>query len=94
MVHATHFLDGSHIYGSDDEMATNLRSFLEGRLKSDYYGGRQEFCPQTNRSTWKCDSSKRSAFCYAAGKIVDCCRNMFYQYENYVFFLKKWLGNR
>ena len=31
----THWLDSSNVYGSDEEEAHNLRSFVGGRLRSD-----------------------------------------------------------
>lgn len=70
MVQATHFIDGSLIYGSNDEVASNLRSYRNGRLKSDYFEDGREFCPQTNRTTWKCGSSPQSNVCYYSGKTI------------------------
>lgn len=67
MVQATHFIDGSQIYGSGEEIAANLRSFKNGRLKSDFFVGQQEFCPQRNRTSLRCDTSAHSLICYSAG---------------------------
>lgn len=68
MVQATHYIDGSLIYGSNDEVAANLRSYRNGLLKSEYFeNSGQEFCPQTNRTSQKCGSSKRSNVCYFSG---------------------------
>lgn len=70
MVQATHFIDGSQIYGSVKELAAVLRSFKDGRLKSDIFVNQQEFCPQRNRTSWQCDTSKDSSICFAAGKNI------------------------
>lgn len=71
MVQVTHFIDGSPIYGSSEDVAASLRLFKNGRLKSDDYDGQTlEFCPQQNRKSWECGSSEYSKLCYMAGKIL------------------------
>lgn len=67
MVQSTHFIDGSQVYGSVEELAENLRSFKDGRLKSDFSVDQQEFCPQRNRTSLQCDTSTHSLICYFAG---------------------------
>lgn len=72
MVEVSQYIDGSQIYGSSDSIATGLRSFVNGKLRSKIIMGNQkplveEFCPQVNRTTLACDSSTNSRVCFQAG---------------------------
>jgi len=72
MVEVTQYIDGSQIYGSSDTIAAGLRSFTNGKLRSDIVmsnqnTGLEEFCPQVNRTTSRCDSSANSRVCFQAG---------------------------
>lgn len=72
MVEVSQYIDGSQIYGSSDTIATGLRTFINGKLRSDIVKGNQntgveEFCPQVNRTTLECDSSTNSRVCFQAG---------------------------
>ncbi|XP_025201922.1 peroxidase-like [Melanaphis sacchari] len=74
MVEVSQYIDGSHIYGSNDSIAAGLRSFINGKLRSDILKSNQntrveEFCPQVNRTTLQCDSSTNSKACFQAGDI-------------------------
>ncbi|XP_015373366.1 PREDICTED: peroxidase-like [Diuraphis noxia] len=91
MVEATHFIDGSQIYGSDEEHAADLRSFRDGRLKSDFYVGQQEFCPQRNWTSKQCDTLP--FICFVAGDSrvnqnlgIALFQNMFLRFHNIVAF--------
>ncbi|XP_060870516.1 peroxidase-like [Metopolophium dirhodum] len=93
MVDATHFIDGSQIYGSDEKVAADLRSFKDGRLKSDFYVGQQEFCPQRNRTSKQCDTSSNSSVCFAAGDSrvnqnlgIALFQNVFLRFHNIVAY--------
>ncbi|XP_060842044.1 peroxidase-like [Rhopalosiphum padi] len=93
MVQATHFIDGSQIYGSGEEIAANLRSFKNGRLKSDFFVGQQEFCPQRNRTSLRCDTSAHSLICYSAGDsrvnqnlAIALFQNLFLRFHNIVAY--------
>jgi len=76
MVEVSQYIDGSQVYGSTDAIATGLRSFVNGKLRSNILvGGNQkthleEFCPQTNRTTLQCDSSLNSKVCFQAGWLI------------------------
>lgn len=61
----SHFIDGSQIYGSNDYIASALRSFTDGTLKS-VTDGNQEFCPHAS-----VESTDTNAFFYNSGKTVD-----------------------
>lgn len=72
MAEVSQYIDGSQIYGSTDTIAAGLRSFMNGKLRSDIVKDNQntrveEFCPQVNRTTSKCDSSTNSRVCFLAG---------------------------
>lgn len=74
MVEVSQYIDGSQVYGSSDDVAAGLRSFIDGKLRSDVkmMGGGQkfyteEFCPQVPRTTLQCDTSPNSKVCYQAG---------------------------
>lgn len=76
MVEVSQYIDGSQIYGSNDDMAAKLRSFKNGKLRSDIRMGgnkkimKQEFCPQINRTTLQCGTSTNSKVCFQAGKLI------------------------
>lgn len=44
---ASHYIDGSQIYGSNDYIVSTLRSFNGGTLMS-VIDNNQEFCPHSN----------------------------------------------
>lgn len=44
---ASHYIDGSQIYGSNDYIVSTLRSFIGGTLIS-VTDNNQEFCPHSN----------------------------------------------
>lgn len=76
MVEVSQYIDGSQVYGSTDDIATGLRTFVNGKLRSDILAGNkqkpfvEEFCPQINRTTLDCDSSTNSKVCFQAGWLV------------------------
>lgn len=76
MVEVTQYIDGSHIYGSSDDVAAGLRSFINGKLRSDILRGGErkspvnEFCPQTNRTSLECETSTNSRVCFQAGMLI------------------------
>jgi len=72
MVEVSQYIDGSQIYGSNADVATRLRSFVNGKLRSDIFKSNQktyveEFCPQVNRTTFQCDTSINSKICFQTG---------------------------
>lgn len=75
MDEVSQYIDGSQIYGSNDDIAIRLRSFVNGKLRSDILKSNQktfveEFCPQMNRSTFQCGTSTNSRVCFQAGWLV------------------------
>lgn len=72
MVEVSQYIDGSQVYGSSDVMAASLRSFVNGKLRSDILLSNQktykeEFCPQVNRTSLQCGTSTNSRVCFQAG---------------------------
>ncbi|XP_050547915.1 peroxidase-like, partial [Daktulosphaira vitifoliae] len=66
-VMSTHYMDGSQIYGSNKQLASELRTFQDGRLRSEFNNNHQEFCPQRSRTSSQCESSSDSQYCFLAG---------------------------
>lgn len=59
---ASHFIDGSQIYGSNDNVVSKLRSFTGGRLIAVHHNS-QEFCPHSSSK-----SSDTNEYLYKSGK--------------------------
>jgi len=66
MNQATHYLDGSMIYGANDEMAWALRTFSNGMLSSEMKNG-YEFLPQADEPLQQCQVSSEASTCYKSG---------------------------
>ncbi|XP_060841527.1 peroxidase-like [Rhopalosiphum padi] len=86
----SHFIDGSQIYGSNDDVVSKLRSFTGGALIS-VLDNNQEFCP---RSSFK--SSDTNKYLYSSGDSranlnlgIALFHNMFLRFHNYVAFKLK-----
>ncbi|XP_063226524.1 peroxidase-like isoform X2 [Bacillus rossius redtenbacheri] len=62
---ATHFLDGSMLYGSTTDEAQSLRTLVKGKLRSQFQNG-QAFLPLSDRPTQYCQLSEPGT-CYKAG---------------------------
>uniref|UniRef100_A0A182J1F9 Heme peroxidase 2 n=1 Tax=Anopheles atroparvus TaxID=41427 RepID=A0A182J1F9_ANOAO len=56
----THFIDGSHVYGSDEATAVSLRTFSGGRLKSTFPSGEELLPFATERSA--CEPWAKACF--------------------------------
>lgn len=69
MNQATHYLDGSMIYGANDEMAWALRAFSDGKLSSQMKNG-YEFLPQADEPLQQCQVSSDTPTCYKSGNFV------------------------
>lgn len=69
MNQATHYLDGSMIYGANDETAWALRTFSNGQLSSEMKNG-YEFLPQADEPLQQCQVSSDTSTCYKSGKFV------------------------
>lgn len=68
MNQATHFLDGSHIYGSNSRDAAALREKTGGLLKTSAVED-EELLPLSANPTEKCMVENDSGTCFNAGKI-------------------------
>lgn len=67
MNHATPFIDVSQLYGYTQEKAESLRTFKNGKLKTDIIEGR-EFCPLRERNgSMICDGRDNVDVCFEAG---------------------------
>ncbi|XP_028168588.1 peroxidase-like isoform X1 [Ostrinia furnacalis] len=68
MNQATHFLDGSHIYGSNSRDAAALREKTGGLLKTSTVDG-EELLPLAANPTEKCLVESASGTCFNAGDV-------------------------
>lgn len=66
MNQATHFLDGSHIYGATVSKANALREFVGGRLLTSDKDGRA-FLPHASNAKQLCQVNSDKTDCYKAG---------------------------
>lgn len=73
MNQATHFLDGSHIYGSNSRDAAALREKSGGLLKTSTIGD-EELLPLVVNPMEKCLVNSNSAACFNAGKCTEYVR--------------------
>lgn len=87
---ASHFIDGSQIYGSNDYVVSKLRSFTGGTLIS-VLDNNQEFCPRSSFN-----SSDTNKYLYNSGDSranlnlgIALFHNMFLRFHNYVAFKLK-----
>lgn len=64
----THWLDNSNVYGSDEAEASELRSFVGGRLRMERNGFGRELLPP-NPSNEDC-VGRSSRNCFLAGIII------------------------
>ncbi|KAJ8880166.1 hypothetical protein PR048_016632 [Dryococelus australis] len=64
---ATHFLDGSVLYGSTADQAQALRTYVKGKLRSQFQNG-QMFLPLSDKPTQYCQLSNPGT-CYKAGDV-------------------------
>jgi hypothetical protein len=69
MNQATHYLDGSMIYGTTDERAWSLRTFSDGQLSSDLKNG-HEYMPQADKPLQHCQVSSNTSACYKSGNLM------------------------
>lgn len=68
MNQATHFLDGSHIYGSNGRDAAALREATGGLLKTSIFDD-EEHMPLTSNPAERCLGSSDDT-CFIAGKLL------------------------
>ncbi|XP_018341877.1 PREDICTED: chorion peroxidase [Trachymyrmex septentrionalis] len=64
------FIDGSAIYGSDNETACNLREFNGGRLRMQYTSDNRTLLPPSTNPNDGCNREaerRRGRYCFAAG---------------------------
>lgn len=66
----TSFLDASLLYGSNDNTAQSLRSFVDGKLKKQVGPYGKSFLPNVPKATQVCNVAKDNTVCYAAGTIA------------------------
>ncbi|KAJ8910452.1 hypothetical protein NQ315_008864 [Exocentrus adspersus] len=63
---ATHFLDGSQIYGSTYRTSTALRSFVNGKLEMSSLNGKN-YLPVSQDSIENCQNTSAKLPCYKSG---------------------------
>lgn len=69
MNQATHYLDGSMIYGTTDERAWSLRTFSNGQLSTEMKNG-HEYLPQADKPLQQCQVSSNTSACYKSGNFM------------------------
>lgn len=74
MNQATHYLDGSVIYGSTPEVAQSLRSFWQGRLRTTNRDNR-EYLPIAKERKLVCIENST---CYESGKFLFSLLSFFF----------------
>ncbi|XP_050419700.1 peroxidase-like [Adelges cooleyi] len=91
MVQTSQYIDASQVYGSNDSMAASLRTFRDGRLRSELVQNGQEFCPQRRRMSSVCDGRQNVGVCYDAGDPrvnqnlgIASYQNVFLRFHNYI----------
>nr|XP_050848620.1 peroxidase-like [Vespula vulgaris]XP_050848621.1 peroxidase-like [Vespula vulgaris]XP_050848622.1 peroxidase-like [Vespula vulgaris]XP_050848623.1 peroxidase-like [Vespula vulgaris] len=62
----THYLDLSIVYGSNEQVANNLRAYIAGRMRVDIRSNREWPPAATNKSN-TCNLSNADEVCYQAG---------------------------
>lgn len=63
---ATHYLDGSQIYGSTDQKSAELRAFKDGKLATTTYEG-HSFLPLSKDPTHDCQIFSKNSVCFNSG---------------------------
>jgi hypothetical protein len=69
MNQATHYLDGSMIYGTTDERAWSLRTFSNGQLSSEIKNG-HDYLPHADKPLQQCQVSSNTSTCYKSGNFM------------------------
>lgn len=64
---ATHFLDGSLIYGSNEDTSNFLRTFRRGQLRAQLTPDRRPFLVNADKPTRVCNVANDAEICYSAG---------------------------
>lgn len=77
MNQATHFLDGSNIYGANSYDAAGLRERTGGLLKTSSVEG-EEHLPLATNPTEKCLVDSSSATCFKAGEFYIKTRDLLF----------------
>ncbi|XP_074028960.1 salivary peroxidase/catechol oxidase isoform X2 [Leptinotarsa decemlineata] len=63
---ATHYLDGSQIYGATFEKSSNLRTHVDGKLKAITIQG-EEYLPLSANPTEDCQVDTNTSLCFISG---------------------------
>ncbi|XP_050443428.1 peroxidase-like [Adelges cooleyi] len=86
----THYIDASHIYGSDQLKVNELREFQNGKLRSRIIDG-EEYCPQDENSPFAKGPIAVSNVQFLAGDVnanqnvaISLFQNLFLRFHNYV----------
>jgi len=86
----THFIDSSNVYGSDTEMANQLRLFSGGQLLYNKIGN-QDYCPQDPSKISKKGNETQVTIAFVAGDVnvnqnlgIALFQNLFLRFHNYI----------
>ncbi|XP_050540462.1 peroxidase-like [Daktulosphaira vitifoliae] len=67
LVQTSHYIDASHVYSSDKNVAESLRTMKNGQLRSELLPNGQQFCPQRKRDSSFCNGRDNVNSCFEAG---------------------------
>lgn len=63
----TSFIDASLLYGSDDNTANSLRSFVNGKLRRQVGPNGRSYLPNIKNPTQFCNVLNDNSVCYISG---------------------------
>ncbi|KAL4142203.1 hypothetical protein QTP88_004707 [Uroleucon formosanum] len=86
----THYIDSSNVYGSDSDVANELRLFSGGQLLYNTIG-KQEYCPQDPTKVVKKGNQTQVTIAFLAGDVnvnqnlgIALFQNLFLRFHNYL----------
>lgn len=63
----TSFIDASLLYGSDEDTASSLRTFINGKLRTQMGHNGQPYLPNVKNASEVCKVDNDNSVCYVSG---------------------------